>query len=141
MSAAVIVAGDRAQALDQTMSEPQISEQPIPEPPREGAFAPSRVERPSRGKTARDWILVAAAIYVLITAVSGIGAGFTMATGGQAGELFQFASNPFVGLVIGILATVLTQSSSTTTAITVGMVAGGLPIGIAIPVLLGANIG
>ncbi|MGO3042529.1 hypothetical protein [Ancrocorticia populi] len=141
MSAAVIVAGGRAQALDQTMSESQISEQPITEPPREGAFAPSRVERPSRGKTARDWILVAAAIYVLITAVSGIGAGFTMATGGQAGELFQFASNPFVGLVIGILATVLTQSSSTTTAITVGMVAGGLPIGIAIPVLLGANIG
>lgn len=78
---------------------------------------------------------------MLITAVSGIGGGFKMAAGDQAGELFQFAANPFVGLVIGILATVLTQSSSTTTAITVGMVAGGLPIGIAIPILLGANIG
>lgn len=88
-----------------------------------------------------EWLVVAFAIYVLITAVSGIGAGFKMAAGDQAGELFQFAANPFVGLLVGILATVLTQSSSTTTAITVGMVAGGLPIGIAVPILLGANIG
>ncbi|SJM71258.1 Na/Pi symporter [Gulosibacter sp. 10] len=88
-----------------------------------------------------EWFVVGFAIYVLITAVSGIGAGFKMAAGDRAGELFQFAENPFVGLVIGILATVLTQSSSTTTSITVGMVAGGLPIGIAIPILLGANIG
>lgn len=94
-----------------------------------------------RTRSIIEWLVVAFAIYVLITAVSGIGAGFKMATGGQAGELFQFAQNPFVGLVIGILATVLTQSSSTTTAITVGMVAGGLPIAIAIPILLGANIG
>lgn len=94
-----------------------------------------------RARSIFDWTVVALAIYVLITAVSGIGGGFKMAAGDQAGELFQFAENPFVGLVIGILATVLTQSSSTTTAITVGMVAGGLPIGIAIPILLGANIG
>lgn len=94
-----------------------------------------------RARSIAEWFIVAFAIYVLITAVSGIGAGFKMATGDQAGELFQFAANPFVGLVIGILATVLTQSSSTTTSITVGMVAGGLPIGIAVPILLGANIG
>lgn len=92
-------------------------------------------------KAVVEWLFVAFAVYVLITAVSGIGAGFKMAAGDQAGELFQFAANPFVGLVIGILATVLTQSSSTTTSITVGMVAGGLPIGIAVPILLGANIG
>lgn len=94
-----------------------------------------------RLQKAAEWIAVGFAIYVLITAVSGIGAGFTLATGDRAGELFQFAANPFVGLVIGILATVLTQSSTTTTSITVGMVAGGLPINIAIPILLGANIG
>lgn len=94
-----------------------------------------------RSRSIVEWCAVAFAIYVLITAVSGIGDGFSMATGGQAGDLFQFAANPFVGLVIGILATVLTQSSSTTTSITVGMVAGGLPIGIAIPILLGANVG
>lgn len=98
---------------------------------------------PLTGRTQNlvEWFVVGAAIYILITAVSGIGSGFKMATGDQAGELFQFAANPFVGLVIGILATVLTQSSSTTTSIAVGMVAGGLPIEIAIPILLGANIG
>ncbi|WP_293694943.1 Na/Pi symporter [uncultured Agrococcus sp.] len=95
----------------------------------------------ARTRSIVEWFVVVAAVYVLITAVSGIGSGFKMAVGDQAGELFQFAANPFVGLVIGILATVLTQSSSTTTAITVGMVAGGLPIEIAIPILLGANIG
>lgn len=96
-----------------------------------------------RGKKlhAAEWFTVAAAIYVLITAVALIGSGFKMSAGDQAGELFQFASNPFVGLVIGILATALTQSSSTTTSITVGMAAGGLPIEIAIPILLGANVG
>lgn len=90
---------------------------------------------------AAEWITVALGIYVLITAVTLIGSGFKLAAGQSAGELFQFASNPFVGLMIGLLATALTQSSSTTTSITVGMVAGGLPIEIAIPIMLGANIG
>lgn len=88
-----------------------------------------------------EWFLVAFGIYVLITAVGLIGDGFSAATGGQAEELFSFAENPFVGLAIGILATVLTQSSSTTTSIVVGMVAGGLPLGTAIPILMGANVG
>lgn len=92
-------------------------------------------------KSVVDWIVVAVAIWVLITAVSAIGSGFQLASGGRAEELFQFAENPFVGLMIGVLATVFTQSSSTTTSITVGMVAGGLPIEIAIPILFGANIG
>lgn len=92
-------------------------------------------------KSLVDWVVVAVSIWVLITAVSAIGSGFQLATGDQAEELFQFAENPFVGLMIGVLATVLTQSSSTTTSITVGMVAGGLPIEIAIPILFGANIG
>ena len=92
-------------------------------------------------KTLVDWVVVAVAIWVLITAVSAIGSGFGIAVGDRAADIFQFAQNPFVGLMIGVLATVLTQSSSTTTSITVGMVAGGLPIEIAIPVLFGANIG
>lgn len=80
-------------------------------------------------------------IYVLITAVGWIGDGFSAATGGRAEELFSVAENPFVGLAIGILATVLTQSSSTTASIVVGMVAGGLPLGTAILILMGANVG
>lgn len=94
-----------------------------------------------RARDIANWLGVVAGIYLLITAVGLIGSGFKSATGDQAGELFQFATNPLIGLMIGLLATAATQSSSTTTAITVGMVAGGLPIAIAIPVLMGANIG
>lgn len=88
-----------------------------------------------------NWICVAVGIYVLITAVSVVGDGFGAATGGQAEELFAFASNPLVALMIGLLATALIQSSTTVTAIIVGLCAGGLPMATAIPMLIGSNIG
>lgn len=51
-------------------------------------------------------------------------------------------SNPFAGLIIGVVATSLVQSSSTTTSIVVGLVAGeALTLGNAIPIIMGANIG
>ncbi|MFK7899552.1 MAG: Na/Pi symporter [Cyclobacteriaceae bacterium] len=50
--------------------------------------------------------------------------------------------NPFVGLFIGLLATALVQSSSTTTSMVVAIVAAGtLPLQTAIPLIMGANIG
>ncbi|WP_375058556.1 Na/Pi symporter [Zobellella sp. DQSA1] len=88
-----------------------------------------------------SWLLVAFLIYVLLAAVGAIGDGFKAATGSNAQELFAFASNPVIALIIGVLATALIQSSSTVTSIIVGMVAGGLPIAIAIPMVMGANIG
>lgn len=88
-----------------------------------------------------NWISVAVGIYILITAVAVVGDGFKAATGGQAEELFAFASNPLVALMIGLLATALIQSSSTVTSIIVGLVAGGLPMATAIPMLMGANVG
>ncbi|GAA1181911.1 Na/Pi symporter [Nesterenkonia xinjiangensis] len=88
-----------------------------------------------------NWLAVVAAVYVLITAVNVIGSGFKAATGDQAETLFAFATNPLIGLMIGVAATALTQSSSTTTSVTVGLVAGGLPLAVAIPIILGANIG
>lgn len=94
-----------------------------------------------RAQGLANWLGVVVGVYVLITAVTLIGSGFKSATGDRAAELFQFASNPFVALMIGVLATAATQSSSTTTSITVGLVAGGLPLEVAIPVLMGANIG
>ncbi|MEZ0471661.1 Na/Pi symporter [Luteimonas salinilitoris] len=88
-----------------------------------------------------SWLLVAALIYLLLAAVGAIGDGFKAATGNNAKQLFAFATNPFVGLMIGLVATALIQSSSTVSSIIVGMVAGGLPIEIAIPLIMGANIG
>ena len=87
------------------------------------------------------WILIALLVYGLLVAVSMIGSGFKIAAGDHAKELFSFASNPVTALVIGIVATALIQSSSTVTSIIVGLVAGGLPVSIAIPMVMGANIG
>ena len=95
----------------------------------------------ARSQSVISWLIVAACVYVLITAVNVIGSGFSLAAGDQAATLFDFASNPVVGLMVGVVTTALVQSSSTTTSITVGLVAGGLPLEIAVPIILGANIG
>lgn len=93
------------------------------------------------GNSVLKWLGVAALIYLLIVAVGMIGAGFKTATGEQAEELFLFATNPFLGLIVGTVATALIQSSSTVTSIIVGLVAGGLPVMMAVPMVMGANIG
>ena len=64
-----------------------------------------------------------------------------MGGSGTNKSTFEFASHPVAGLMIGLVATALIQSSSTVTSIIVGLVAGGLPIETAIPMVMGANIG
>lgn len=59
----------------------------------------------------------------------------------QAG-LLESVSHPISGLCAGIVATVLVQSSSVSTSTIVGMVgAGTLPLALAVPMIMGANIG
>ncbi|MCE2488120.1 MAG: Na/Pi cotransporter family protein [Desulfurellaceae bacterium] len=94
-----------------------------------------------QGHTFLRWVGVALLVYGLIIAVGLIEAGFKSATGGQARELFAFATNPFLGLLVGTVATALIQSSSTVTSIIVGLVAGGMPVMSAVPMVMGANIG
>lgn len=60
----------------------------------------------------KQWLGVAFLVYLLLVAVGMIGSGFKLAAGPQAKELFEIASNPITALVIGVLATVLIQSSS-----------------------------
>ncbi|WP_173916130.1 Na/Pi cotransporter family protein [Halobacillus sp. Marseille-Q1614] len=56
--------------------------------------------------------------------------------------LDKFTSNPFMGVIAGTVVTVLVQSSSTTTVLTVGLVnAGFMTFRQAIGVIMGANIG
>ena len=100
-------------------------------------------KRTAGGSGFVPWLIVIVAVYVLLVAVGVIGKGFRQAFGGAEGveSLFVFATNPFVGLVLGILATALIQSSSTVTSIIVGLVAGGMPISAAIPMVMGANVG
>jgi len=90
-----------------------------------------------------NWAAVIFLIYSMLVAVSTVSSGFKIFSGGAAGaeQIFQFATNPFVALILATLATALVQSSSTVTAVIVGLVAGGLPLSIAIPMMMGANIG
>ena len=90
-----------------------------------------------------SWLFLILSVYAILLSVGMVGSGFKWASGGSAGarELFEFATNPFVALLIGILATSLVQSSSTVSSVVVGLVAGGLPIEIAIPMIMGANVG
>ncbi len=71
-----------------------------------------------------------------------MGTAFKFFGRGFAEQLIATTSHPFVGLLIGILATSVIQSSSTTTSMVVGLVgAGALTIHNAIPIIMGSNIG
>ncbi len=62
--------------------------------------------------------------------------------GGDQSSLFALGSNPFAALSLGVLFTVLVQSSSTTTSTIVAVVgAGVITVEQAVPMILGANIG
>ncbi len=90
-----------------------------------------------------NWAAVVGLVYLMLIAVGTVSSGFKLFSGGASGaeQIFQIASNPFVALLLGTLATALVQSSSTVTAVIVGLVAGGLPLSIAIPMVMGANMG
>jgi sodium-dependent phosphate cotransporter len=98
--------------------------------------------RPSLGRGLLHTLLVFFLLYVFLLSISMIGASFKLFGKGFAEQLIATCSSPLIGLFIGILATSLLQSSSTTTSLAVGFVGGGvLPLEFAIPVIMGANIG
>ena len=93
-------------------------------------------------KTFTKILLVVLSLYFFLVSIGLLGKAFKGFGKDFAENLLQTTSNPFVALFVGILATSLVQSSSTTTSIVVGMVAGGvLTVGNAVPVIMGANIG
>ncbi len=89
------------------------------------------------------WFGVIALVYLLLVGVGVVGAGFKWISGGSEGAqaIFAFAGNPVAGVILGTLATALVQSSSTVTSVIVGLVAGGVPVSIAVPMIMGANMG
>ncbi len=86
--------------------------------------------------------LLGLVLYVFLVSIGMLGGAFKLFGKDFALQLVETTANPFVGLFVGILATTLVQSSSTTTSIAVGIVAaGGLSIESAVPIIMGANIG
>ena len=81
-------------------------------------------------------------VYLFLVSIGLLSAAFKGFGKDFAENLISTTTNPFIGLFIGILATSLVQSSSTTTSIVIGMVGSGvINIANAIPIVMGANIG
>jgi len=81
-------------------------------------------------------------LYFFLVSLDLLGSAFKVLAGDSAGSLFDAVSNPIAGVMVGVLATVMVQSSSTTTSVIVSIVGTGvLPVQTAIPMIMGANIG
>ena len=83
-------------------------------------------------------------LFVFLLGVKGLGDGFELIGQDFIESFFAATSNPFIGLIVGLLATTLMQSSSVTTSMVVALVAAPenpLPLANAIPMVMGANIG
>ncbi|MFT6630223.1 MAG: sodium-dependent phosphate cotransporter [Bacteriovoracaceae bacterium] len=88
------------------------------------------------------FLFIVTLLYVFLVGVSVLGGSFKLMGGGFAKGLLNVTANPFLALFSGMFATVLFQSSSVTTSIIVGLVASStLPLGGAIPMIMGANLG
>jgi sodium-dependent phosphate cotransporter len=111
----------------------------------------SPIVEPSK-RTMPSWlraILVVTLLYGFLVGVQLLESGVKGLGSDTAGGLFEGITNPLAALFVGILATVLVQSSSVTTSTIVGLVAIPavvgqppiLPLETAIPMIMGANIG
>jgi sodium-dependent phosphate cotransporter len=81
-------------------------------------------------------------LYGFLVAVGLMSGSFKIMGAGSAGGLFEGVTNPFAALAVGILATVLVQSSSVTTSTIVALCGSGqLGLDLAVPMIMGANIG
>ena len=101
-----------------------------------------------QGETIFKTLAIIAILYLFLVSIGMIGSAFKGMGKEFAVQLIQSNAGPLIGLFIGILATSLIQSSSTTTSLVVGMVAAGtfgddprIAGAAATPYIMGANIG
>jgi len=101
-----------------------------------------------QGETIFKTLAIIAILYLFLVSIGMIGSAFKGMGKEFAVQLIQSNAGPLIGLFIGILATSLIQSSSTTTSLVVGMVAAGtfgddprIAVAAATPYIMGANIG
>jgi sodium-dependent phosphate cotransporter len=117
-------------------------------PPPLAPATPSSAEEPAPPLAlAGRWALLLALLYAFLVAIELMSKAIPALAGGGLpgtgqGELFASVANPFAGLAVGVLFTVLVQSSSTTTATIVAVVgSGAISVEDAVPMVMGANIG
>ncbi len=97
---------------------------------------------PQAGGYRWNVVKVLALLFVFMSAVNMMGAGFRLMEDTSRRLLGSVTGNPFAALMLGVLATSIIQSSSVTTCIVVGLVSEGqITIEGAVPLVMGANIG
>jgi sodium-dependent phosphate cotransporter len=110
--------------------------------PNPGAGGLHGAEQPSSVLLLLRVLGVAAALYAFLIGIGAMGTAFKWMGKDYTTELLGGEHGPLVSLFIGILATTLVQSSSTTTSLVVGMVAAGaLQLDSAVFMVMGANLG
>ncbi|EDV27822.1 Sodium-dependent phosphate transport protein 2B [Trichoplax sp. H2] len=91
------------------------------------------------------FVVILGSLYLFICSLSLLSDAFRLLGGKAAGEALDeegIVANPIAGLMLGVLVTVLVQSSSTSTSIIVTMVGADiLTVQHAVPIIMGANIG
>ena len=105
---------------------------------------PKRSEQPASAHGLARGLAVLVLLFFFLVGVNGLSDGFKSLGSNLLDSFFTATENPFIGLMVGILATTLVQSSSVTTSMIVGLVAAPinpLPVANAIPMVMGANIG
>ena len=110
-------------------------------PPGEGSDRRAFVIPPAVATIARLGLAVLF-LYLFLIGVKSLESGISALGSDFVDEVFAAVASPLAGLAAGVLATVLVQSSSVTTATIVGLVGSGiLPVETAVPMVMGANIG
>jgi len=108
---------------------PNLAQQQLSEPP--GLPSPS-----NRGKAFYRIAYLLLLLFVFLVAIKLLSGGIKMFGADTAKDLFNGVSNPFAALAVGMLATVLVQSSSVTTSTIVAMVGSGtMDVQAAVPML------
>ena len=98
--------------------------------------------------TRQEWATISIGIalllfllYFFLLGLELLGTSFKVVGGCTAGSLLGSDTNPLASVMIGIIATAILQSSSTTTAIIVSLVSGGLDVKQGIYMVMRANVG
>ena len=109
---------------------------------RESSDAPQRSAFMPRSETFARLGLALFFLYLFLVGVKSLETGISAFGSEFVDQVFASVANPVAGLAAGVLATVLVQSSSVSTATIVGLVGSGvLPVESAVPMVMGANIG
>lgn len=88
------------------------------------------------------WLAVCFCVLVAVLGLYLVVDGVYTVSAGPLQRLLNLATHPVAGLTLGIFITAVAQSSSATTVLTIAAVAtGSISVPVAIPVIIGANIG